>query len=85
MHMRPNQHQCEYTTQPLVPNTGRLRDLEEECGMGSFDQHDLGVVVHHGLASTYSNLVSDPALADLFFIPDHFNANGLLHQGVWPA
>ena len=46
------------------------QDLEDGCVLRP-SQHNLGLVVHRGLATSYSELVTDPAEADLFFIPDY--------------
>lgn len=48
-------------------------DCESECVGLVSSQHNLPVVVHRGLATSYPNLVESPQDADLFFIPDYFD------------
>ena len=57
--------------------------LEEYCFVGIFDQHELGTAVHRSLDAAYgSHLVTDPAEADIFFIPDHIDTDALKKTGV---
>ncbi|KAJ8610585.1 hypothetical protein CTAYLR_007146 [Chrysophaeum taylorii] len=52
----------------------RLRGVgEAQCVSLVSSQHNLGVVVHRGLVTSYPNLVSKPEDAELFFIPDYFD------------
>lgn len=59
-------------------NRSDVVSAERECVFSISSQHNLGLVVHRALATSYPRLVDDPTKADLFFVPDYFDTTRML-------